>query len=121
MGREGRQLDPISFYNTTHRRIFAVFTRKRWVGYLHPGEKGALKRILTRNAGGVSVQEKPRAILKMAGDVRSSAETHALHVAQLGPEDRALRALVRPRLKETQNGSPTHNLSKGPHAGEQKG
>ena len=53
--------------------------------------------------------------------MRDSAETHALHVAQLGPEDRALRALVRPRLKETQNGSPTHNLSKGPHAGEQKG
>ena len=53
--------------------------------------------------------------------MRDSAETHALHVAIRGPADRAPRPLVRPRLKETQNGSPTHNLSTEPRDGAQRG
>ena len=53
----------------------------------------------------------------MAGRARSSTETNALHIAELGPEDRASRSMAQPRLGETQNGPLALNLSTAPRDG----
>ena len=53
----------------------------------------------------------------MAGRARSSTETNALHIAELGPEDRGPRSMAKPRLGDTQNGPLALNLSMAPRAG----